>query len=474
MKNKAKRLTGLLLAALVCLALFVPAARADDYDPLYPELLAEGHLSAASAILIEADSGKVIFEKNADQRMYPASTTKILTVWLALTMGDPEQKYTVSENAVNLAPDETSAKLAAGEQVKLIDLCYAAMLPSGNDAATAIAEGLAGSVSNFTAMMNQAAYSLGCTGSQFMNANGLHDENHFTTARDMAILTRVAMQNETFRQIALASEYVLPKDNIYRARTIKNRNNFVAKTEGKESRYYEYATGVKTGTTSAAGNCLVGSATKDGVSLISVVFGSTSDESRYTDSARLMDYGFSQYLSTSIREIYSMNPRTVDVRNFDLEDPQVGRLTLQLRMVSTDASDLIVTTRQQVDYWVQNFTSLTVTDFTRELRAPIQEGEVMGTLTYYPETGNPVVYELLAGRSIAAREQIAPTSDEIIAAAMADPNPFPRITVELVVLYLLLPAAAIYLGVRLIKFLIAQIRKRMKVKAFKPTSRYFR
>ena len=152
----------------------------------------------------------------------------------------------------------------------------------------------------------------------------------------------------------------------------------------------------------------------------------------------------------------------------------MGRLTLQLRMVSTDASDLIVTTRQQVDYWVQNFTSLTVTDFTRELRAPIQEGEVMGTLTYYPETGNPVVYELLAGRSIAAREQIAPTSDEIIAAAMADPNPFPRITVELVVLYLLLPAAAIYLGVRLIKFLIAQIRKRMKVKAFKPTSRYFR
>ncbi|MCR4886360.1 MAG: D-alanyl-D-alanine carboxypeptidase [Clostridiales bacterium] len=473
MRRTGKRFLGLLAAVLIFLSL-APRALADDYDPLYPELLSEGHLSAASAILIEADSGEVIFEKNADQRMYPASTTKILTVWLALTNGDPEQKYTVSENAVNLAADESSAKLAAGEQMRLIDLCYAAMLPSGNDAATAIAEGLAGSVWNFTAMMNQAAYSLGCKNTQFVNANGLHDENHFTTARDMAILARIAMQNETFRQIVLASEYTLPRDNIYRARTIKNLNYFVAKTEGRESRYYPYSTGIKTGTTSAAGNCLVASASKDGVNLISVVFGSASDESRYTDTVRLMDYGFAQYLSTSIAEIYAMNPRVVEVRNFALDDPQVGKLPLSLRMVSTDASDLIVTTRQQVDYWVQNFASITVTDFTRDLRAPIQEGEVMGTLTYYPEIGNPVMYELLAGRSIAAREQIAPTSEEIISAAMADPNPFPRITVELVMLYLVLPALGIFLLIRLIRALIKIIRKRIRVKVFKPTSRYFR
>ena len=469
-----KRTLGLLLAVLVLVS-FAPHVLADDYDPLYPEILSEGHLSATAAILIEADSGEVIFEKNADQRMYPASTTKILTVWLALTNGDPEQKYTVSENAVNLAADESSAKLAAGEQLRLIDLCYAAMLPSGNDAATAIAEGLAGNVWNFTAMMNQAAYSLGCTGTQFVNANGLHDENHFTTARDMAILTRVAMQNETFRQIVLASEYTLPKDNIYRARTIKNGNHFVAKTEGRERRYYAYSTGVKTGTTSAAGNCLVASASKDGVNLISVVFGSASDESRYTDTIRLMDYGFAQYLSTSIAEIYAMNPRVVEVRNFALDDPQVGKLPLKLRMISENASDLIVTTRQQVDYWVQNFNAITVTDFTRDLRAPIEEGEVMGTLTYFnSDTGTPVVYELLAGRSIAAREQIAPTSEEIIAAAMADPNPFPRITAELVILYLVLPALGVFLFIRLTRFLIKVIRKRIKVKVFKPTGRYFR
>ena len=475
MRGTGKRILGLLAAVLVFLSL-APRAFADDYDPQYPELLSEGHLSAVSAILIEADSGEVIFEKNADQRMYPASTTKILTVWLALTNDQVglEEKITVSENAVNLAADESSAKLKAGEELRLIDLCYAAMLPSGNDAATAIAEGLAGSVWNFAAIMNQAAYALGCQNTQFVNANGLHDENHFTTARDMAILARVAMQNETFRQIALASEYTLPRDNIYRSRTIKNLNYFVAKTEGRESRYYPYSTGIKTGTTSAAGNCLVASASKDGVNLISVVFGSASDESRYTDTVRLMDYGFAQYLSTSIAEIYNENPRVVEVRNFALDDPKVGKLKLELRMVSTDASDLIVTTRQQMDYWVQNFSSITVTDFTRDLRAPIEEGEVMGTLTYYPEVGNPVVYELLAGRSIAAREQIAPTSEEIIAAAMADPNPFPRITVELVVLYGVPPVLGIFLLIRLIRFLIKIIRKRIRVKVFKPTSRYFR
>ena len=479
MKQTGIRLMALLMAALLAVPLFCVPALADEYDPNFPELLSEGHLTATSAILIEAESGKVIFEKNADEPMYPASTTKILTVWMALNMADMlpdglDTKFTVSEYAVNLSPDESSAKLAAGEQVKLIDLCYAAILPSGNDAATAIAEGLAGSEENFAAMMNSTAYSLGCTNTHFVNANGLHNESHFTTARDMAIMTRIAMQNEIFKQIVIAPTYVLPKDNIYRARTISNRNNFVVKTEGKESRYYEYATGVKTGTTSAAGNCLVGSATKDGVSLISVVFGATSDFSRYADSIKLMEYGFSQYLSTSIAEIYARNPRVVDIRGFDLKDPEVGRLTLSLHMVSTDASDLVVTTREEVDYWVQNFSKLTVTEFTRELRAPIAAGEVMGTLTYYPDKGNPVVYELIASRSIAAREQLAHTVEDIIAQAENDPNPFPRITVELVVLYLILPAAGIYAALRLLRLLIKGIKKRIKVKSFKPTSRYYR
>ena len=161
MRRAWRQLAALLTAALIALSLFAAPALA-DYDENYPEILEEGHLSAVTAILIEAESGDVIFDKDADQPMYPASTTKIMTVWLALTLADKltdglSTKLTVSENAVNLAPDESSAELAAGEQVALIDLCYAAILPSGNDAATAIAEGIAGSEDVYVQLMNQAA-----------------------------------------------------------------------------------------------------------------------------------------------------------------------------------------------------------------------------------------------------------------------------------------------------------------------------
>ena len=475
------RLMGFLAAAVLALAALCPAALSAEYDKNYPELLSEGHLTATAAILIEADSGKVIFEKNADERMYPASTTKILTVWQALLMSDSLEdgintKFTVSENAVNLAPDESSAKFAAGENVRLIDLCYAAMLVSGNDAATAIAEGLGGTVESFAGMLNETAYSFGCYNTHFVNANGLHDENHYTTARDLAVLARIAMQDETFRKIVSTPEYMLPKDNIYRARSIINGNNFVAESgdENKKSRYYPGATGVKTGTTSLAGNCLVASASRDGVSLIAVVLGATSDTSRYEDAAKLMNYGFSQFVSTSIAEIYLRNPRVIDIRGFDLNDPEVGRLTLEIRLQSTEVSDVIVISQEEIEYWVQNFSSFTVTEFTRELKAPVTKGEVMGTLTYYGDSDVPVIYDLVASRSIAAREQLFPTVEQIISEAENDPNPFPRITAELVIVYLILPAAAVFIAVRLIKALFRLIKKRRKVKAIKPTSRYYR
>ena len=473
-RSVGTRALGLLMAVLFCLPLFsLPARAEEDYDKDRPEVLGEGHLTAPAAILIEADSGNVVFEKNADQVMYPASTTKILLVWLALTLGDPEQIITVSQEAVNLAEDESSAKLAAGEEVRLEDLCYAAMLPSGNDAANAIAEGLGGTRENFVSMMNDAARSLGCVSTHFVNPSGIHDDNHYTTARDLAIITRVAMQNPTIRQIVASDSHIMPRDNIYRSRTISNRNHFVVKVEGKESRYYPYSTGVKTGTTSAAGNCLVGSAEKDGISLISVVLGSTSDAARYTDSIRLMDYGFAQYISTSIGEIYLLNPRVVDVRGFDLEDPQVGRLTLRLQKTG-GGSDAIVTTREQLNYLAQNFSTFTITEFTRDFRAPIAEGETMGTLTYYPEADTPVTYDLVASRSIAAREQLAPSIEQIIANAENDPNPFPRLTFELVLLYGILPVVAAYAAVRAVKMLIQAVKKRIKVKTFKPTGRYYR
>lgn len=473
-KGWGLRLIALLMAMLFFVSFSFPAF-ADEYDPEHPELLSEGHLNAASAILIEAETGRVIFEKNADAKAHPASTTKIMTVWLALNSADTEMVITVSENAVNVAEDESTAKLAAGEEVRLIDLMYAAMLLSGNDAATAIAEGVGGNVETYAYYMTQAAQALGCKNTNFVNANGLTDENHYSTARDLATITRVAMQDPTFRQIAGSVSYTMPKDNIYRSREIQTGVRFINPAEKEGGTYYEYSTGIKTGTTEAAGRCFVGSATKDGVSLISVVLGCTNDKARYTDTIKLMDYGFTQFKSTSIAEIYAENPRVIDIQGFALDDPEVGRLELELKKVDTAVKDLIVTSQDQIEYWVQNFNSVTVTDYTRSFRAPIQAGEVMGTLTYYPEDGGTaVVYELIASRSIAAREQLFPSIDQIIADAQNDKNPFPRLTFELVFLHLILPAAGIWLLVKVLKFLKKKIRRHRRVKAHKPTGRYYR
>ena len=474
MKGRATRLAAWLTAMLMLLCAFAPAY-ADEYDPNYPEDLAPGHLNAASAILIEAESGKVIFEKDPDVRVHPASTTKIMTVWLALTMAREETMITVSENAVNVAEDESSAKLQAGEEMRLIDLMYAAILLSGNDAATAIAEGVAGSVENFCYYMNQAAWAFGCSNTNFVNANGLTDENHYSTARDLATITKVAMENPTFRQIAGTVTYTLPKDNVYRSRDIVSGVKFIKPAEKESGTYYEYSTGIKTGTTDAAGRCLVASATKDGVSLIAVVMGCTTDNNRYYDAIKLMNYGFSQYKSTSIAEVYAMNPRVIDIQGFALDDPDVGRLELELRKVDSAVKDLIVTSQDQIEYWVQNFNYVTVTEFTRPFRAPIAAGEVMGTLTYQPEDGGtPVVYELLASRSVAAREQLAPSIDQIILDAQNDKNPFPPITFELIFLHIILPAAAIWLLVKVLGFLRRRLKRHRRVKAHKPTARYYR
>ena len=176
-----RRRLALLTAALFALLLcpFFPALAA-DYDPAHPENLTTEHLNAQACILIEKDSGDVIFEKNADAMMYPASTTKIMTAYLALTMADVSETTVCSPTALAVPEDSSSARLVAGEQVNLLDLVYVTMLKSANDGANVIAEAVSGSIPAFVDLMNQAADVLGCTGTHFANAHGLHDENHYT------------------------------------------------------------------------------------------------------------------------------------------------------------------------------------------------------------------------------------------------------------------------------------------------------
>ncbi|MDD6309389.1 MAG: D-alanyl-D-alanine carboxypeptidase [Clostridia bacterium] len=232
-------------------------------------------VSAVSAVLIEYATGKTIYAKNAETRMPMASTTKIMTALLALEYGNPDEIVTVSRNA---AYQEGSAMyLKEGEQLPLLHLIYGLMLASGNDAAVAIAEHLAGDVDSFAAQMTERAKAMGCENTQFKNPNGLHDEAHYTTALDLARIAGEALRNPIFREI------VSKKHATVGNRSLHNHNKLLS--------MYEGAIGVKTGYTKAAGRTLVSAAEREGVELIAVTLCAPDD---WNDHMRMLDYGFSK------------------------------------------------------------------------------------------------------------------------------------------------------------------------------------
>ena len=482
MRLRPERVLALLCALLLLAGLLPHSALAQqaDYDPSYPQLLLPEHLSGSSAILIEADSGEVIFEKNADARIYPASTTKILTAYLGLLFNDPERRVVVSASAMDIPEDSSTIPLSYGEELRFEDVIYATMLKSGNEGANVIAETVSGSIPAFVDLMNLAAENLGCTATHFVNAHGYHDEGHYSTARDMATIARYAMQDATFRDVVNRAAYTMPEDNIYKERTLTTNNRFMNNTADNAETYYPEGVGIKTGNTSAAGYCYVGAATRNGVTLISCVYHARSDVARYTDTIKLMEYGFTQFIGVSIPELYTRNPRVVDIAHYARDDANLGKLTLALRQVPSEdgqqGSDKVVTSMGNIDYLAHHLNDITITEYTRAFNAPVEEGEVMGTMTYYDENGLPTVYELVATRSIERRPQLMPTIEDIIAYTDADPNPFPRLNFEFVGLYIVLPLLVIILIIRFFHRLKHRKKRKNKkrLRNVEPQERYFR
>lgn len=453
----------LLVSTFPALALEIPqptlSPDAAPYDAEKPEELEEDQLYAASAIVVEAKTGTVIFEKNADQIMYPASTTKIMTALLALTYADLDQTCTVSNSAITFYEDDvTTADLREGEEMSMRDLLYATMIKSANDAANVVAEGTSGSISAFVDLMNQTAQSYGCTSTHFMNPNGLHDDNHYTTARDMATITRMAMQNDTFREIVSTTSYTAPKTNLMRARTWTTSNQLmIPSTESSTNKYYfPDAIGVKTGTTTMAGYCFVGAAERDGIELISVVF-YTGKNARWADTIKLMNYGFSQYVSVTPVDLYNMNPITIETSGFSLDDANMGSLPLTCVATTSSDSAIIIATKDEVELMAKNLRDTVLIEYTRDFTAPIQAGEIMGTMTYFPEGQSPVQYNLIASRTVDKRENAPPTLEEIVAATLADPNPFPPFTFEMA-LYIIIPVGGLWLLIVILRKLIRRRR----------------
>ena len=480
------RLFALMFAIALCIYSLAPPGLAEEetdvwvdpklpddairWDETHPELLDKDMLVAKSAILIEATTGEVLFEKNADEILYPASTTKILTAYIALQMADLENDVvTISQEAIDLVPSGyQKVPLSAGEKVSMEDLVGAMLVISGNEAANAIAEYLCGSIDAFAGLMNQTAQMLGCSSdTHFANPSGLQDTNHYTTARDLAIITQEAMKDERFREIVAKPTYDMPDSNMRPARTLVGGTSIL---KAEDSYYYSAATGVKTGFTNAAGYCFVGSAKRGGIELISVVL-YTSKAGRWTDTKKLMEYGFTQVESISPESLYAESPRVIDISGFSLEDSGHGELTLGIRAVDETRDMTIVGNQEKIDLLRENFSEVSVVRWTREFRAPVTVGDVMGILTFYAEDGSTADYELVATRSIAARENAPPTLEQIEAYTAADENPWPRFSPD----YLVPPALALLLLWALVRFFKKHRKKRAKAPDIRPPKkRYLR
>lgn len=387
MKNKKILIC---LSILLCLLIFLTTTSFADNTEITTY--------SPYCILMEASSGKIIYEKNSNTPVPPASTTKIMTAILTLENCNLTDTATVSHEAIFTVPVGYShAYLVEGEVLTIEQLLYILLIPSANDAANVLAEHIAGSVSSFTTMMNTKALELGCKNTNFVNANGIQNENHYTTAYDLALMGRYAMQNETFRKIVSTTKYTLPSTNKYAEanRYFKLTNELILPDDrdAVDNYYYSYATGIKTGYTAAAGECIVASAEKDGIEYIVVILGAEKTENglsgRYLDCKNLFNYAFENYKTYTINE-----------ENSKLKEVKISKASYfnnKLDLIVQDEITLLL----KKDTNVSNITP--TVEITSDLVAPITKNSVIGTITYNID-GNEYTSNLLASSDIAVSD----------------------------------------------------------------------
>lgn len=298
------------------------------------------YTNAQAAALIDVESGRMLYSLNGDKEMLIASLTKIMTAIVAIEHADPNETVTITSRSAGV--EGSSIYLKVGEKMKLRDLLYGLMLRSGNDAATAIAEHVGGSVEGFVYMMNDTAQMVGLKHTQFKNPSGLDEPGHFSTANDLATLTAYAMKNDNFKQIVKAPQMRSEQ----RDYAWRNKNKMIS--------IYDGADGVKTGYTKKAQRCLVSSATRHGQQLVAVTL---RDHTDWEDHRKMLDYGFSNYpltqLATQGTPIADQNKivigRTVNVALTKQEQTQ---LDMNINLISKDAVQYQLGERGLVEWYL--------------------------------------------------------------------------------------------------------------------------
>lgn len=367
--RKLKTVASLLLAVVITgLSAITPAFA--DYDPGFD-------VDAEAVYFINLDTGKVIYEKDADKKVYPASTTKIMTALLALEnipdLDTPQIELKLYIQNVLSGTGASLAGILRGETFTPRELLYAALLPSGNEAAMMLGDYVGdGSLDYFAEMMNEKAAELGAVNTHFVNASGMHDDDHYTTAYDMYLITMAALENETFREIVSTNYYYAGEDQ--NGNPLHwNTTNFLISPGS--TYYYPYATGVKTGTTDEAGRCLVSTAEKDGYHYLMVMMGAPQYDSNgekleenmvFKQTIELYDWAFSSFSNKTLIE----------------KDVGVGEVPLKLARGGKDYL-LIKSGEVFTDLLPNEIEASSITmelDLPAVVNAPIKEGDQVGTI----------------------------------------------------------------------------------------------
>ncbi len=397
-------------------------------------------IAAKAAILIDIDTGDVLYEQNAEERAYPASCTKIMTCLLTIEAIEEgalslDQIITVedSHNA-GMTPDSSTANLATGEEISLENVLYCLMLASANEAGNILAVAVSGSIDAFVVRMNERAEELGCSGTHFCNPHGLHNEEHYTTARDLGVITREAWKHELFRTLVGTTTYTVPATNLSEARSLVNSNLLLPERNSVYS--YEYAVGVKTGTTNAAGYCLVSAAEKDGRRVLAVVLGAellqnadgTTTRMVYVESKRLLEYGLNSF------------------QYLELVSPAETVAELPVSGGAEEATVSVVPA-ETVTYGLVN--GLTAASFEREftlpesLEAPVQAGAVLGSMTISYQGQTCATVDLIAGNGADIFQAETPAAETDGGGTMAESQPAEPEHTPLGLVCLLILAAAL-------------------------------
>ena len=376
---KKSRLLSLFLSLVLITGLLTPLAAAAGSGSA---ILDGMDVNAKAAVLVDPNTNEVLYEKNAHGKMYPASITKVMTCLLTLEAVDAgqlslEQTVTAGSSIhTGIGAGASTADIKEGEQIRVIDLLYAALIPSANEACNVMAAAVAGDVPAFVERMNQRAAELGMTDTHFANTHGYHDDDHYTSAYDVFLMCQEAMKHETFRTIVSSKSHEMPATNIHTEPRVVHSTNALISNWNVAGYLYSHATGIKTGHTNESGYCLAASATREDRSLISVVMGCEREPGTtgskgfiyFNETIRLFDWGFKNFSSQTILDATKRDIPEIEVTlgkntNYVTLEPQ-GQITA---LLPNDISP-------------EDF-QFSYTRNADTVEAPVEKGQVLGTIT---------------------------------------------------------------------------------------------